>query len=73
METIQLGVDEIVLKRFGEEKIKEYLAKMIAIKKMEFLTGRISSSIDMAVEDFEKELENIRKDSWKEYKKGLSV
>lgn len=73
METIQLGVDEIVLKKFGEEKIKEYLAKMIAVKKMEFLTGKMSSSMDMSEEEYEKELENIREAGWKEYKKDLPV
>lgn len=71
MDTIQLGVDERVLKKFGEEKIKEYVNKMISLKKLEFFTDLISKSIKMPQEEYERELEEIRKESWEEYKKDL--
>ena len=71
MDTIQLGVDEWILKKFGEEMIKEYVNKMISLKKMEFFTDLISKSIEMPQEEYEKELEEIRKESWEEYKKDL--
>ena len=73
MDTIQLSVDEQILKKFGEEKIKEYVNKMISVKKLEFFTGLISKSIDMPQEEYEKELEEIRKESWEEYKKDLPL
>lgn len=71
MDTIQLGVEDWILKKFGEEMIKEYVNKMISLKKMEFFTDLISKSIEMPQEDYEKELEEIRKESWEEYKKDL--
>ncbi len=40
MEMIQLGVEEQVLRKFGEDKIKEYVNKMISIKKMELFSIR---------------------------------
>jgi preprotein translocase subunit SecA len=73
MDTIQLGVDERILKKFGEEKIKEYVNKMISVKKMEFFTDLISKSIEMPQEEYEKELEEIRQESWEEYKKDLPL
>jgi len=73
MDTIQLRVDEQILKKFGEEKIKEYVNKMISVKKLEFFTDLISKSIDMPQEEYEKELEEIRKESWEEYKKDLPL
>ena len=73
METIQIDIDDLLLKKFGEEKIKEYLNKMISVKKMELFTDLISKSIDMPEKDYDKELEEIRKDSWKEYKKDLPL
>jgi len=73
MDTIQLGVDERILKRFGEEKIKEYVNKTISVKKMEFFTDLISKSIEMPQEEYEKELEEIRQESWEEYKKDLPL
>jgi preprotein translocase subunit SecA len=73
MDTIQLSVDEQILKKFGEEKIKEYVNKMISVKKLEFFTDLISKSIDMPQEEYEKELEEIRKESWEEYKKDLPL
>lgn len=36
MEIIQLGVDEVMLKKLGEEKIKEYLNRMLSMKRLEF-------------------------------------
>ncbi|MCX6578793.1 MAG: hypothetical protein NT166_01250 [Candidatus Aminicenantes bacterium] len=71
MDTIQLGVDERILKKFGEEMIKEYVNKMISLKKLEFFTDLISKSIEMPQEEYDKELEEIRKESWQEYKKDL--
>lgn len=73
MDTIQLSVDEWILKKFGEEMIKEYVNKMISLKKLEFYTDLISKSINMSEEEYEKELEEIRKESWQEYKKDLPL
>lgn len=73
MDTIQLGVEEWILKKFGEEMIKEYVNKMISLKKMEFFTDLISKSIEMPQEEYEKELEEIREESWQEYKKDLPL
>ncbi len=73
METIQLGVDERILKKFGEEKIQEYLDRIISIKKLELFTNRISQSITMPEEQYQKELEKIREDSWNEYKTDLPI
>jgi hypothetical protein len=73
METIQLGVDESILKKFGEEKIREYVNKMISVKKLELFTDLISKSIDMTEEEYQKKLAEIRKDTWEEYKKELPL
>lgn len=73
METIQLGVDERVLKKFGEEKIREYVNRMISMKKLEFYTDLISRSIDMPEQEYQKELDEIRKESWEQYKKDLPL
>lgn len=71
METIQLGVDERVLKKFGEEKIREYVNRMISMKKLEFYTDLISKAIDMPEKEYQKKLDEIRKESWEQYKKDL--
>ena len=73
METIKLGVDEAILKKFGEEMIKEYVNKMISIKKMEFFTDLVSKSIDIPEELYQKKLDEIRQESWEEYKKDLPL
>ncbi len=73
MQTIQLGVDDVVLRKFGEEKIKEYVDKMISRKKMEYFTDLISKSIKLSESDYEKELEEIRRQTWEEYKKDLPL
>ena len=73
METIQLGIDEVILKKFGEEMIKEYINKMISIKKMEYFTDLVSKSIDMPEEVYQKKLDEIRQESWEEYKKDLPL
>jgi hypothetical protein len=73
VETIQLTVDELVLKKFGEEKLQEYLNKIISMKKLEFFTNEISQSITMPEDQYQRELEKIRKDSWNEYKEGLPI
>ena len=70
METIQLSVDERVLKKFGEEKIREYVDKMISMKRMEYYTDLMSSAIEMSEEEYEQKLEDIRQEAWEEYKKG---
>jgi hypothetical protein len=73
MQTIQVGIDERVLQKFGEEKIKEYVDKMISVKKLEFFTDMISKSLDMPEGEYEKELEEIRAETWEEYKKDLPL
>jgi len=73
MGTIQLDVDELILKKFGEEKIREYVNKMISVKKLELFTDLISKSIDMTEEEYQKKLAEIRKDTWGEYKKELPL
>lgn len=73
METIQLGVDEQILKKFGEERIKEYVNKMISMKKLEFFTDLISKSLDMPEKEYQKKLDEIRKETWDEYKKDLPL
>ncbi len=71
--TIELGVDDFILKKFGEEKIKEYLNKMLTVKRLEFFTETISKAIDMPEEEYEEQLEEIRQEAWEEYKKNLSL
>jgi len=73
MDTIQLGIDELILKKFGEEKIREYVNKMISMKKLEFFTDLISKSMQIPQEEYDKELDEIRKESWEEYKKELPL
>lgn len=73
METIQLGVDEQILKKFGEEMIKEYVNKMISMKKLELFTDLISKSIDMPEPEYQEKLDEIREETWEEYKKDLPI
>jgi len=73
METIQLGVDEQILKKFGEERIKEYVNKMISMKKLELFTDLISQSIDMPEEEYWKKLDEISEETWEEFKKDLPI
>ncbi len=73
MEIIQLGVDEVMLKKLGEEKIKEYLDRMLSMKRLEFFSEIISKRIDMPEEEYEQKLEEIRQESWDEYKKDLPI
>ena len=73
MQTIQVGVDERVLQKFGEEKIKEYIDKMISVKKLEFFTDMISKSLDMPEKEYQKTLDEIRAETWEEYKKDLPL
>lgn len=70
---IQLGVDEQLLKKFGEEQIKNYLNKMISVKKLEFFTDLVSKSLDIPEKEYQKELDEIRRETWAEYKKGLPL
>jgi hypothetical protein len=46
---------------------------MISMKKLEFFTDVISKSIDMPEEEYEKKLDEIRKETWEEYKKDLPL
>lgn len=71
--TIQLGIDDLILRKFGEEKIREYVNRMISVKKLELFTELISKSLDLPEEEYKKTLDEIRQDSWDEYKKDLPI
>lgn len=71
MQTIQLEVDDFVIERMGKERIKNYLEKLIRMERLEAYTKRFSDSIDLTDEEYENSLEEIRKESWEEYKKDI--
>ena len=73
METIQLSLDEKVLKMFGEQKIREYLNQIVSMKKLEYFTDHFSKLLDIHEDDYQKLLEDIRQDTWEEYKKDLPI
>jgi len=73
MEMIQLGVEEQVLRKFGEDKIKDYVNKMISIKKMELFTNLFHKTNKIPENTYFEKLDENRNESWKEYKKDLNL
>lgn len=71
MSKIEFDVDDKVLVELGEDKIKENFNEFLKLNLMKDLLKKISASIDLSKTDYDKEVEKIREESWKEYKEGL--
>ncbi|MCG2813553.1 MAG: hypothetical protein L6245_02625, partial [Thermodesulfovibrionales bacterium] len=73
MGRIVLEVSNEELLQLGEEKIKEEIERSLKFLKIKGLLKDISSAIRGLKIDYEKETEDIKKESWQEYKKGISL
>ena len=73
MGRIVLEVSNEELLQLGEEKIKEEIERSLKFLKIKGLLQDISSVIRGLKIDYEKETEEIKKESWQEYKKGISL
>lgn len=73
MGRIVLEVSNEELLQLGEEKIKEEIARSLKFLKIKGLLKDISSAIKGLKIDYERETEEIKKESWQEYKKGISL
>ena len=73
MGKITLEISDEDLLQLGEAKIKEEIEHTLKLVKMKGLLKDISVALGSLEIDYEKELEEIRKDVWEEYKKDLPL
>jgi len=73
MGKITLEISDKDLLQLGEAKIREEIEHTLKLIKMKGLLKDISVALGSLEIDYEKELEEIRKDVWEEYKKDLPL
>lgn len=73
MGRISLEVGDKDLMRLGEVRLKEEIEHTLKWMKMKGLLKGVSSALRSLQVDYSKEVEKIRADAWKEYKKGLPL
>jgi len=71
MSKITLEIHDEDLLQLGEAKIKEELEHALRLIKMKGLLRDISAALSSLKVDYEKEIDVIKEESWKEYKKDL--
>jgi len=71
MSKITLEINDEDLLQLGEAKIKEELEHALRLIKMKGLLRDISAALSSLKVDYEKEIDVIKEESWKEYKKDL--
>jgi len=71
MSKITLEIHDEDLLQLGEAKIKEELEHALRLIKMKGLLRVISAALSSLKVDYEKEIDVIKEESWKEYKKDL--
>ncbi len=73
MGKITLEVKDEDLLQFGEAKMREEIEHTLKWIKTKGLLKSISKALRSLKIDYEKEVETIKKESWKEYKKELPL
>jgi hypothetical protein len=73
METLTIEIDEQVLKKMGEKRIKNYIDRMISLEKIEDFTKTFKYKIDLTEEEYHQKLEDVRQSAWDRYKKDLPI
>jgi|Deesub1362B_J571_1020462.scaffolds.fasta_scaffold01156_2 hypothetical protein len=73
MGKITLEIKDEDLLQLGEAKIKEEIEHALKLIKMKGLLKEISVALSSLRIDYEKEMEEIKRDAWKEYKKDLPL
>jgi len=73
MGRIMLEIEDKDLLELGKEIVKGEVEKTIKWMKVKGLLKSISKALSTLEIDYERETEEIRKEAWSEYKKGLSL
>ncbi|HQE25707.1 MAG TPA: hypothetical protein PKZ70_06805 [Candidatus Atribacteria bacterium] len=73
MGKITLEISDKDLLQLGEAKIREEIEHTLKLIKMKGLLKEISVALGSLKIDYEKEVEEIRKDAWEEYKQDLPL
>jgi hypothetical protein len=68
MTEITLKLKDEIVKAYGEMFVKNFFEKQMEHLNLLQAMDKIEEEIKAADIDYEKELESIRKDAWKEYK-----
>jgi len=73
MGKIVLEVDDTIVKKLGEQKVKEYLAEMLDLVFLEEFIKKAKDEISKIDINYAAEMDKIREETWKEYKKDLNL
>lgn len=71
MQTIHLEVPDDVIFEYGKENLTEQLENFIRENTLKKIIVKLSQTINMPLDQYQKTLEHIRQESWDEYKKGI--
>ena len=73
MGRIVLDIKDEDLLQLGKKKIKEEIEQTLKWIRMKGLLKSISKALKSLKINYEKEVEIVKKEAWKEYKKGLPL
>ncbi len=73
MSKIILEIKDADLLQLGEVRIREEIEQTLMLMKMKGLLKNISEALSSLEIDYEKEVEMIKEDTWRKYKKDLPL
>ncbi|HHT9146349.1 MAG: hypothetical protein Q7J76_09915 [Candidatus Brocadiaceae bacterium] len=73
MSKIILEIKDADLLQMGEVRIREEIEQTLKLMKMKGLLKNISEALSSLEIDYEKEVEMIKEDTWRKYKKELPL
>ena len=73
MSKIILEIKDEDLLQMGEVRIREEIEQTLKLMKMKGLLKNISEALSSLEIDYEKEVEMIKEDAWRKYKKDLPL
>lgn len=73
MSKIILEIKDEDLLQLGEVRIREEIEQTLQLMKMKGLLKNISEALSSLEVDYEKEVEMIKEDTWRKYKKELPL
>ena len=73
MSKIILEIKDEDLLQLGEVRIREEIEQTLMLMKMKGLLKNISEALSSLEIDYEKEVEMIKEDAWRKYKKELPL
>jgi len=73
MSKIILEIKDEDLLQLGEVRIREEIEQTLMLMKMKGLLKNISEALSSLEIDYEKEVEMIKEDTWRKYKKDLPL